>query len=84
MIDVLPTILDLVGLPMPETMQGQSLAPLLLGEEGWEPRPVILDNFIDFGNGDLRGIIEIVDGCWGASLGINPDPDGECTSKKRC
>ena len=32
MIDVLPTILDLVGLPLPEVMQGQSLAPVLLGE----------------------------------------------------
>ncbi len=43
MIDVLPTILELTGLPMPEVMQGQSLEHLLLGEEGWEPRPVILD-----------------------------------------
>ncbi len=42
MIDVLPTILDLAGLPMPDIMQGQSLAPLLLGTDGWEPRPVIL------------------------------------------
>ena len=45
MVDVLPTILDLVGLPRPAVMQGQSLAPLLLGKEGWEPRPVILDEF---------------------------------------
>ncbi len=42
MIDVLPTILDLASLPMPEVVQGQSLAPLLLSEPGWEPRPVIL------------------------------------------
>jgi len=34
MIDMLPTILDLVGLPQPEVMQGQSLAPLLLGKPG--------------------------------------------------
>jgi arylsulfatase A-like enzyme len=72
MIDVLPTILDLVGLPMPEVMQGQSLAPLLLGEEGWEPRPVILDEFdVDRETGQLRGMIEVVDGRWGASLEIN-------------
>ena len=71
MIDVLPTILDLVGLPMPEVMQGQSLAPLLLGEEGWEPRPVILDQFfVDDETGELRGVIEVVDGRWGASLEI--------------
>ena len=33
MIDVLPTILDLAGLPPPEVAQGRSLAPLLLGGE---------------------------------------------------
>ena len=78
MIDVLPTILDLAGLPMPEIMQGQSLAPLLLGTDGWEPRPVILDEFdIDRQTGDLRGLIEVIDGRWGASLKINPDPDEE-------
>ncbi len=76
MIDMLPTILDLVGLPMPEVMQGQSLAPLLLGEEGWEPRPVILDEFnVDRETGELRGLIEVIDGRWGASLEINPNPE---------
>ena len=75
MIDVLPTILDLVGLPMPAVMQGQSLAPLLLGEDGWEPRPVILDQFeVDRITGELRGVIEVVDGRWGASLEIKPNP----------
>ncbi len=76
MIDMLPTILDLADLPMPEVMQGQSLAPLLLGEEGWEPRPVILDEFdVDRETGELRGLIEVIDGRWGASLEINPDPE---------
>ncbi len=78
MIDVLPTILDLVGLPPPEVMQGQSLAPVLLGEEGWEPRPVILDEFeVDQETGEFRGLIEVVDGRWGASLEINPEPPEE-------
>jgi arylsulfatase A-like enzyme len=72
MIDLLPTILDLVDLPLPEVMQGQSLAPLLLGEGNVEPRPVILDEFImDGETGELRGNIEVVDGRWGASLAIN-------------
>ena len=72
MIDVLPTILDLIGLPMPEVMQGQSLEPLLLGQDGWEPRPVILDEFdVDSDTDELRGTIEVVDGRWGASLEIN-------------
>jgi arylsulfatase A-like enzyme len=75
MIDVLPTVLDLVGLPLPEVMQGQSLAPLLRGEPGWEPRPVILDQFeLDDDSGELRGRIEVIDGRWGASLEINADP----------
>ena len=72
MIDVLPTLLDLVGLPPAEIAQGQSLAPLLRGEDGWEPRPVILDIFrVDQETGELRGVIEVVDGRWGASLEIN-------------
>ena len=76
MIDMLPTILDLADLSMPEVMQGQSLAPLLLGEAGWEPRPVILDEFVvDGDTGEFRGRIEVVDGRWGASLEINPHPE---------
>ncbi len=76
MIDVLPTLLDLVGLPPAEIAQGQSLAPLMLGREGWEPRPVILDELgLDRDTGELSGVIEVVDGRWGASLEINLDPD---------
>ncbi|HVS65418.1 MAG TPA: sulfatase-like hydrolase/transferase [Thermoanaerobaculia bacterium] len=76
MIDALPTVLDLAGLPAPEVMMGQSLAPLLLGEAGWEPRPVILDEFeLDRDTGELHGRIEVVDGRWGASLEIGWDPD---------
>jgi hypothetical protein len=57
-------------------MQGQSLAPLLLGKEGWEPRPVIFDQFnVDRNTGEFRGLIEVIDGRWGASLEINPDPE---------
>ena len=76
MIDVLPTLLDLLGLPPAEIGQGQSLAPLMLGREGWEPRPVILDEFYaDLETGELSGWIEVVDGRWSASLQINPDPE---------
>ncbi|MEE9576761.1 MAG: sulfatase [Gemmatimonadota bacterium] len=83
MIDVLPTLLDLVGLPQPEILQGRSLAPLLLGEVGeeeWEERPVIFDQFqADLETGELTGHIEVVDGRWGASMAILPshwDEDG--------
>lgn len=77
MLDVLPTVLDLAGLPMPEIMQGQSLAPLLLGEPGWEDRPVILDEFrFDGETGEWTGNIEMIDGRWGASLEIAPVAEG--------
>ncbi len=76
MIDLLPTILDLAGLPEPEIMQGQSLAPLLLGKDEWEPRPVIFDEFYrDPVSGQLFGWIEVIDGRWAASLQINPNPE---------
>ena len=76
MIDVLPTILVLLGLPEPEVVQGQSLAPLLFGEEGWEKRPVIIeqlnaDGFVP----DEYSRIEVVDGRWGASLELSPAPE---------
>jgi arylsulfatase A len=78
MVDVLPTLLDLLNLPLPEVTQGQSLAPLLLGEGEVEPRPVILDEFWVVQNtGELRGRIEVIDGRWGASLEFNPRPPEE-------
>jgi arylsulfatase A-like enzyme len=74
MIDMLPTIVDLAGLPMPEITQGQSLAPLLLGHEGWEPRPVILAEFYGSSTDTIAGRIDVVDGRWGASLLVNREP----------
>ena len=74
MIDMLPTILDLVDLPFPEVMQGQSLAPLLFGTDGWEERPVILEQVQnDVVTGEFTGHIEIIDGQWAASLEIWPE-----------
>jgi arylsulfatase A-like enzyme len=74
MIDMLPTILDLAGLPMPEIYQGQSLAPLLLGEDGWEPRPVIIDEFYvsDPETGEMSGDLAMIDGRWLAWLNVRP------------
>ncbi|MBZ0114863.1 MAG: sulfatase-like hydrolase/transferase, partial [Thermoanaerobaculia bacterium] len=70
MIDMLPTVLDLAGLPAAKVAQGQSLAPLLLDKDGWEPRPVVFDEFRVTDDGTLIGNLEIVDGRWGDSLEI--------------
>ncbi len=83
MIDVLPTLIDLVGLPHPAVVQGQSLAPLLRGEE-MDVRPVILDEFrVDEATGEMIGNLEIIDGKWGASLEIAPTAEGGDTSLGR-
>ena len=76
MIDMLPTILDLAGLPPPQPTQGQSLAPLLQGREGWKSRPVILEEFyVHSSTRKMFGKIDVVDGRWGASLEPLPDPE---------
>jgi arylsulfatase A-like enzyme len=78
MIDVLPTVLDLVGMPQPGVKQGQSLAPLLLGTGAVEPRPVIFDEYwLDNKSGEMQGLIEVVDGRWGGSLWLGPPDDDE-------
>jgi len=74
LIDLLPTILDLTRQPQPAALQGQSLAPLLLGRRGWQARPVIFDEMnVDPRTHQLSGAIEMIDGRWGASLGIATD-----------
>jgi arylsulfatase A-like enzyme len=84
LIDVLPTVLELVGLPKPDVMQGQSLVPLLLGEKGWKQRPIILDEFyVDLKTDQLYGNIEVVDGRWGASLEIDSRPEEDRSPYKR-
>jgi len=83
MIDVMPTILDLCGLPPAEVAQGRSLVPLLRGEP-LEQRPVILDEFrVDEHTGAYIGNLDVVDGKWGASLEIGPVPDGADPTRGR-
>ncbi|HEX6883687.1 MAG TPA: sulfatase-like hydrolase/transferase, partial [Planctomycetota bacterium] len=72
MIDVLPTLLDLLGLPPPEVLQGRSLAPYLRGGE-LAPRELLFDEFrVDEASGAMIGNLELIDGKWGASLEIGP------------
>ncbi|HUF78507.1 MAG TPA: sulfatase, partial [Thermoanaerobaculia bacterium] len=74
MIDTLPTLLELAGLPPPEVLQGRSLVPLLRGDPGWEPQPLILEQLQPLpDHGTFVGHIEMIDGRWGASLEIWPE-----------
>jgi arylsulfatase A-like enzyme len=82
MIDVLPTVLDLAGLPAPDLFQGRSLAPLLLGKPGSTPQPVVFDEF-NIENDYFFGSIEVIDGRWGASLLIDPRPEDKKTPLDR-
>jgi len=73
LVDLLPTVLDLAGLPPLERTQGRSLVPLMRGDPGWETRPVILEQVErDVRTDEFTGHIEMIDGRWGASLEIWP------------
>jgi arylsulfatase A-like enzyme len=43
-IDVMPTILDLLALPVPPEVQGRSLRPLWEGTGKWEPRAALSES----------------------------------------
>jgi arylsulfatase A-like enzyme len=73
-VDLLPTVLDLAGLPPLERTQGRSLVPLMRGDPEWETRPVILEQLErDVRTDEFTGHIEMIDGRWGASLEIWPE-----------
>jgi arylsulfatase A-like enzyme len=43
-IDVTPTVLDILGLPTPGTVMGQSLLPLVFGQDVKLTRPIVFDS----------------------------------------
>jgi arylsulfatase A-like enzyme/Flp pilus assembly protein TadD len=58
-VDLLPTILDLVGLPVPETVHGRSLAPLIAGQDVVWERPVYSESLyplLHYGWAPLRSL----------------------------
>jgi len=58
-VDVLPTVLDLLGLPIPDALSGRSLVPVWQGKA--ETRPVYGETFssaIRFGWSELRCLID--------------------------
>ena len=42
-IDVMPTVLELAGVQVPEEVEGRSLLPLIAGSPGWEQRPIFCE-----------------------------------------
>lgn len=42
-IDLMPTVLDILDLPLPEGAQGQSLLPLIEEREGWASKPLFFE-----------------------------------------
>jgi arylsulfatase A-like enzyme len=53
-IDIMPTVVQLSGLPAPAQMQGQSLLPLMTQstDGGWQPQPAVSEN-VTSKSGDL-------------------------------
>ena len=54
-IDVMPTLLGLAGLPIPDTVEGVDLSPVLTGEDEDAPESVLIMNPCPFSIGDTRG-----------------------------
>jgi len=58
-IDVMPTVLDLVGVAPPQPLHGQSLLPLILDPERGEPRPAYSESMavhLQYGWSALYGL----------------------------
>jgi arylsulfatase A-like enzyme/Flp pilus assembly protein TadD len=59
LIDILPTVLDFVGLPMPGFVQGKSLLPLVQGKK-WSGRPFYFESLFSqevLGCASLKGVL---------------------------
>ena len=73
LLDLLPTVLELAGLPAAPVQQGRSLVPLLTGAGPLEPRPIVIEQVQAWPEtGEMVGHIEIIEGDMAASLEVMP------------
>ena len=72
-LDIAPTVLQLAGVPVPESFEGESLLPLIAAPDAGPDRP----NFAALGAPLFKGVVEQIsvnDGSW--SLARNLDEEG--------
>lgn len=85
-IDIMPTMLDLSGIPQPQGVQGQSLQPFLAASApagggswpGWTPRPTISERAPNMPNprpNNTRESVAIIDGTWKLIQNTTRPPD---------
>ena len=60
-VDVMPTLLGLAGIAIPESVEGVDLSPFIRGERDDPPASVLLMNPCPFGVGDPRGPDQVPD-----------------------
>jgi arylsulfatase A-like enzyme len=63
-VDLMPTILDIAGLPPPPGIDGRSLVPLLTGRAREEPGPVYLESFTPRFHWGARELLGLRTGPW--------------------
>lgn len=56
--DIMPTILDLAGLPIPESVDGKSMAPMLMGKEYGDWRDYLHINCVHLDHGAPKGRVK--------------------------
>ena len=72
-VDVLPTLLELAGLPVPAGVRGVALGPVLRGEASLPERVVYCDIGSQLSAYTTEGFVQIhgLEAAWGGELGAN-------------